>query len=206
MQTHSTLLKPVEQCQFAAEENLKLAIPLEPVWLKGFTREGIPLLSAYLNDRQLLWLLLRHLKSACMMQLVKWQGTKIDVPMKQAVHPGQKTRGCKQLMPRIPYFIFSPLAPPRTLSVLLNLHFHCSSLGDMGHKCFCFNKAHCVKFTPGFKTIEKCHSKSWKQWAIIFLWPIYKMVSKKPCFFNKLCHELQKRLQTLSLLSLLRLH
>lgn len=65
------------------------------LWLKGFTREGIPFLSAYLNDLQLLWLLLRHLKSDCMMQLVKWQGTKIDVPVKQAVRPGQKTKDCK---------------------------------------------------------------------------------------------------------------
>lgn len=65
------------------------------LWLKGFTREGIPFLSAYLNGLQLLWLLFRHLKSDCMMQLVKWQGTKIDVPVKQAVHPGQKTKDCK---------------------------------------------------------------------------------------------------------------
>lgn len=65
------------------------------LWLKGFMREGIPFLSAYLNSLQLLWLLLRHLKSDCMMQLVKWQGTKIGVPVKQAVHPGQKTKDCK---------------------------------------------------------------------------------------------------------------
>lgn len=65
------------------------------LWLKGFMREGIPFLSVHLNGLQLLWLLLRHLKSDCMMQLVKWQGTKIDVPVKQAVHPGQKTKGCK---------------------------------------------------------------------------------------------------------------
>lgn len=79
----------------------------------------------------------------------------------------------------------SPLAPPQTLPALSNQHFHCSSLGDMGHESLCFNKAHCVKSLHwGFKTMQKCHSKSRKQWAIIslFLWPMEQAGSKKTLF------------------------